>query len=68
MRLYINGTQVNSFAVCGEINAHETPLMIGKNATSAYFKGMVDEVCIYDKALTANEILSHYQAAQDTTE
>ena len=64
MRLYINGAQVNSFAVCGEIGAHAEPLMIGKNATSAYFKGMVDEVSIYNKALTAAEVLSRYQAAQ----
>ena len=65
MRLYINGAQVNSFAVCGEIGAHAEPLMIGKNVTSAYFKGMVDEVSIYNKALTAAEVLSRYQAAQN---
>ena len=65
MRLYINGAQVNSFTVCGEIGTHVEPLMIGKNATSGYFKGMVDEVSIYNKALTAAEVLSRYQAAQN---
>jgi len=64
MRLYINGTQVNSFAVSGKIGVHAAPLLIGTNATSAYFKGMVDEICIYNKALTACEVLDRYQDGQ----
>lgn len=63
LRLYINGKQVNSFAVNGKINAHAEALTIGGDIRSAYFKGMIDEVRIYDRALTAAEIQRNYQAS-----
>jgi hypothetical protein len=62
MTIYINGIQVNTFAVCGEIGVHTEPLRLGKDATSGYFKGTIDEVSIYNGALTATEIQSKYQA------
>ncbi len=62
MKLFINGKQVNSFKVNGKIGVHAQPLMLGSNGTSEYYKGMLDGLSIYNRALTADEILSHYQA------
>ena|GEM_PF-935677 len=63
VRLYLNGRQVNSFAVSGKINVNAEPLRIGGETKNNNYKGMIDEVCIYNEALTAAEILSRYQAA-----
>lgn len=62
LKLYINGKQVGCIAISGEINAHAEALRIGGDPAGDYFKGMIDEVSIYNKALTATEILSRYQA------
>jgi YD repeat-containing protein len=63
MRLYINGVEENSIAISGQINYHAEPLRIG-GEPGAYFKGMIDEVSIYNAALSATEILHNYEAAQ----
>jgi YD repeat-containing protein len=63
MRLYINGVEENSIAISGQINYHAEPLRIG-GEPGAYFKGMIDEVSIYNAALSAAEILHNYEAAQ----
>ena len=57
LRLYVNGTQVSSRAVTGAITLSSGALRIGGNAVwGEYFKGLVDEVRIYNRALTAGEI------------
>lgn len=63
MRLYLNGIQVNSLAITGKINSHAEPLRIGGDPKGDFFKGMIDEVNIYNKALTAAEVLSRYEEA-----
>ena len=62
IRLYINGKQVNSFAVKGLINDNKGVLRIGGDSLGVNYKGLVDEVSIYSKALSAAEVLSNYQA------
>jgi len=62
MRLYLNGAQVNSIAISGEINCHTEPLRIGGDAPGAYFEGQIDEVSIYNAALSAAEIRERYEA------
>jgi hypothetical protein len=57
LRLYVNGTLVNSIAVGGAILPATGALRIGGNAIwGEYFKGMIDEVRIYDHALSAAQI------------
>lgn len=63
LSLYLNGKLVNSFAVTGRINYNHGSLYIGGDTTNANFKGLIDEVCIYERALTAAEVLSNYQKA-----
>src|SRR6185437_16551675 len=56
-RLYVNGTQVSSLAVSGSILTSTSPLKIGGNAIwGEYFNGMIDEVRVYNRALSAGEI------------
>ena len=56
-RLYMNGTQVGTRAVAGNIAVSNLPLRIGGNAPwGEFFAGQIDDVRIYNRALTAAEI------------
>jgi chitodextrinase len=57
LRLYVNGSQVGSRAVSGAMTATASPLRFGGNAVwGEFFSGLIDEVRIYNRALTASEI------------
>ncbi len=57
MRLYVNGAQVASRAQTGNIAISTNPLQIGGDSIyGQYFAGMIDEVRIYNRALTQTEI------------
>jgi hypothetical protein len=60
MRIYVNGVQVGSRAVTGNIKTSTGVLRIGGNGTwgDEWFAGLIDEVRLYNKALTAAEIQS----------
>ncbi len=63
LRLYVNGTQVASTAHAGAISTSTNPLQIGGDSLyGQFFAGMIDEVRIYNTALTATQI----QADQTT--
>ena len=53
VRLYVNGVQVGISAQTGTIGTTTTPLWIGG---SQYFSGVIDEVRIYNVALTQAQI------------
>jgi hypothetical protein len=57
LRLYVNGRQVSSGATTGTIQAPSNPLWIGGNRPyGEHFHGLIDEIRIYDHALSENEI------------
>ena len=57
LRLYVNGAQVASRPFSGSITASADPLRIGGNAPwGEYFSGLIDEVRVYSRVLTAAEI------------
>lgn len=57
VRLYVNGTQVAITPASGGIQTSTGPLNIGYNSIFSYFfKGVIDEVRVYDHALSASEI------------
>ena len=57
LRLYVNGMQVSQLAVSGSIATSNGALRIGGNSIwGEYFSGLIDEVRIYNRALTAGEI------------
>jgi hypothetical protein len=57
-RMFINGVEVSNRAVAGSIDVGGGALRIGGNDVWAgeYFQGLIDEVRIYNRALTAGEI------------
>jgi hypothetical protein len=69
-RLYVNGMQVSSLNVAGTISTSNSPLKIGGNAIwSEWFNGLIDEVRVYNRALSASEIQNdmHVSVTPDTT-
>jgi hypothetical protein len=63
LRLFVNGNQVAIFATTGNILTSSGSLRIGGNAVwGEYFGGLIDEVRIYNRALTAAEIQADMNA------
>ncbi|MES2352848.1 MAG: LamG-like jellyroll fold domain-containing protein [Pseudomonadota bacterium] len=63
-RLYVNGVQVASRSQTGAIQSSTSPLRIGGNAIwGEYFQGLIDEVRIYNRALSVSEIQSDMSTA-----
>jgi glucose/arabinose dehydrogenase/chitodextrinase len=57
LRLYVNATQVASAAASGAIQASSSPLWIGGNQPyGEYFNGLIDDVRVYNRALSQGEI------------
>jgi glucose/arabinose dehydrogenase len=57
VRLYVNGAQVASKAQTGPIQATTAPLRIGGNVPyGEYFLGRIDEIRLYNRALSATEL------------
>jgi hypothetical protein len=57
IRLFVNGVQAATRAVSGSLAASTGALRIGGNAVwGEYFSGRIDEVRIYNRALSAAEI------------
>jgi hypothetical protein len=57
LRLYVNGAQVASRAVAGRIAAITLPLRLGgNNVWTEWFRGRIDEVRVYNRALSTPEI------------
>jgi glucose/arabinose dehydrogenase/fibronectin type 3 domain-containing protein len=73
LKLYVNGTQVATKAATGAIQTTTNPLWIGGNQPyGEYFNGIIDEVRVYDRALTQPDIqadmnTSIVPTAPDTT-
>lgn len=62
MKIYINGSLDNVKALTGPISTANNPLYIGKrqNDYERYFNGSIDDVRIYDRALSPEEIQELY--------
>src|SRR5262249_32943187 len=59
LRLYLNGTQVASKAQTGNLITSTNPLQIGGDSQyGQFFQGTIDEVRVYNVALTATQIQS----------
>jgi hypothetical protein len=63
LRLFVNGTQVSSRAVTGDITTSASPLRLGGNAVwGEYFGGLMDDVRIYNRPLSVEEIQADMNA------
>lgn len=59
LKLYVNGVQAASINVSGAIACSSGVLRIGGNSLwGEWFKGRIDEVRIFNRALTASEIVT----------
>ena len=57
LRLFVNGTQSSTVALTGAMAGSTGALRIGGNAVwPEWFQGLVDEVRVYNRALTAAQI------------
>jgi hypothetical protein len=68
MSVYMNGVSIGEKTTDLPTGAFSgsAPLWIGRqfsNASNVSFEGLIDEVAVYDRALTPAQILAHYQAA-----
>jgi len=67
MRLYVNGKEKSSKAVAGELKVNSRPVSFGSdNGAQKFFKGTIDDVRIYNQALTEEEIQAIYNGQQST--
>jgi glucose/arabinose dehydrogenase len=64
LRVYVNGALAGTTAVTGAVGATTSPLRIGGNAVwGEYFNGLIDEVRVYNRALSAAEVQSDMNTA-----
>src|SRR5438874_8400922 len=64
LRFYVNGAQVTSRALTGSIVSSTAPLRIGGNSVwGEYFTGAIDDVRVYNRALSATEIQTDMNTA-----
>ena len=68
LRLYVNGSEVNNRTI-GRIRTQSNlPLRIGQRGDAGYFfNGQIDDVRIYNRALSAQEVLDIYNLAGSVT-
>ncbi|MDB6015981.1 MAG: Peptidase BlaR1 [Pedosphaera sp.] len=63
MKLYVNGNVDGSMPASGPITVTANPLLIGGDGFGGWdFAGLVDELSLYNRALSAEEIQSIYEA------
>jgi PKD repeat protein len=59
LRLYVNGTLVQSTPMSGAVAQSNGPLRIGGNSVwGEWFSGLIDEVRVYDRALSPSEVVT----------
>ncbi len=65
MKIYADGELVDSYTVSGSIISKPSfPVILGTSQNIYYFNGLIDEVRIYNRALSAEEIKRHYEMSK----
>ncbi len=62
VHLYLDGTDVTGTVANQTLTNNTLPLAIGQSSSTSYLKGSVDEVALYNTALTPTQITQHYEA------
>ena len=67
MRIYVDGVERGTMARPGPVKPNAFPLCLGSYEAghSAHFTGLLDEVRLYGRALTANEVRQHHRSLGD---
>lgn len=59
MRIYVNGVEVANKPQTGAIDNVAAPIVVGRNAANfTGFPGKIDEISVYNRALSAEEVAS----------
>src|SRR5262249_39183325 len=64
---FVDGVQTDAIPGPSPATTTDLDLMIGRNpasTTEEFFKGSIDEVAVYNYALSAEQIAAHFKAAQ----
>jgi hypothetical protein len=65
LKVYYNGNLVGSQSYTGRVGITTQPVSIGSIITTQFpFEGLIDEVRIYNRALSDSEIKSLYEATR----
>jgi len=73
--LYVNGVQVSSVGGVGQLYAHTSDVEIGRGGTLLHtgdagttptFSGVLDDLSLYNVALSSNTVALHYQEGTNT--
>ncbi len=62
---YLDGKKINLAPLSGHLNISDGKFWLGRNGNEffhMYFHGMIDEVKIYNRALSADEVLIYYNS------
>lgn len=59
-RLYVNGVEGVPSAKAGTLARHKSTLFIGSRGTADYLRGSIDDIRIYRRALSAEEVATMY--------
>ena len=63
INMYVNGALTNSCGATGLLAAGKEPLQIGSAANGYYFPGAMDDIRIYNRALSSAEVQQIYQGS-----
>ena len=66
-RGYVNGVQKFSFSQNFTLSTNTGPLNLGSSRNIYSYKGYLDEVAVYNHALTASQVQSHFIAGSTLT-
>ncbi len=66
VKIFVDGDEkyANDNDAGEQLNSNNNPITIGKYFPSYYFNGAIDEVRIYNKALSAVEVKNHYELSR----
>ena len=59
-KIYLNGIEVASKAYSGGITANGLDLWIGRSEGDTYHSGLLDEVAIYNRSLSSDEVYARF--------
>lgn len=60
VKTYVNGDLSGSYSISGNLVFNTDDLLLGRRADGFYFNGSIDDVQIYNRALSADEITALY--------
>ena len=66
IRIYVNGTHENQEDLTGDVFVTDYPVNIGRRSdyNDRYFAGIIDEVYLYNRTLSAEELQNYYNQSK----